>query len=122
MGADDAGFGVTLGGGVTLGEADGLAGDGDAGAIGLALHAANASAATSEAANARRDLDITDSKVLAVEAASAVPRRRANLPGCVQTNVHKAAVETYATAPLRVRSQPAARNAQGSSGERAPRP
>jgi hypothetical protein len=90
------GAGVTLGGGVTVGAADGLAGgaQGEAGTlVGLALHAANPTTTTREAASARLLLDIGRTpKVVAVEAASAVTRRRANGLCCARTNVHNRGV------------------------------
>jgi hypothetical protein len=61
VGAGDVGSGATLGGGVTVGEGDGLTGGDDgvaAGATGPALHAANTTAATRAAPRTKRNLDI----------------------------------------------------------------
>ena len=81
-GAGEADGGVRLGNGVTVGAADGLAGgaDGEAdGATALALQAARATIAISEAASTRRVLDIADSEVLVVEMAFDPTSRRVHL-------------------------------------------
>jgi hypothetical protein len=117
VGAGVAGGGVTLGGGVTVGEADGTTTTGDAdgeadGAIALALHAANTTTA-SRAANRRLNLDIASSKCVGGRSCYRRHQLTRDPRSCAWTNVHNRGVETYEMARQRCGRSGAARVQSG---------